>query len=131
MSVGLKINQFENTNQTVSDFNQIFDNSKLNGYDNDEIVEIGEIHSSDVLRHITVGDKTLIVNLVNNTQRNVHLHNPIVVLTNEQGEKILQNKKSACDFLKVCETRLNTARTYSEKLCGYFVEYKDRNEFSD
>lgn len=53
-----KINQFENTPGTVSDFNSIF-SAKLEGVCPSLLVEIGELADTDTTRFLTVG--TLIV----------------------------------------------------------------------
>jgi len=131
MNIGQKINQFELTDQTVKTFNALFTNSKLKNFSDDDIVEIGEIHSSDYIRFIEVNGTKLIVNLYNNMERKPYLVNPIVVLYNSNEEKIFNSKLKACEFLKVCENKLNIARSYDEQIRGYFVEYKDRNELTD
>ena len=126
-NIGSKINQFENGNTNVLNFNNIFSDCKLRGFNDNDIVEIGEIHSSGTTRYIKVNDTTKIINLAGENDRKPNISNPLVVLYNSDGELTFNSKLKAIEFLGITEGFLNILRTYDETYKGYYVEYKDKN----
>ena len=131
MRIGENINKFDLTDNTVKSFNEIFTKSKLSlaKFNENDIVEIGDIHSTGTVRYITVNGTQLILDLSGETERNKTIINPVVLLYNDSEEKVLMSKKLACEYLGIGEDKLNIMRSYNEQFKGYFVEFKERDEY--
>ena len=72
--IGKKTNKFDNTNQTVKEFNEIFDKTKLIGYNDNEIVEIKE-NITSTIRKVTINN----VEIIHDFERRLASENDFII----------------------------------------------------
>jgi hypothetical protein len=135
MSIGQKINQFENApEQTVSTFNDIFKDCQLLNFPQDAEVEIGEIIGPDLVRAIFVGGVKIKHTFVQEfiipldmpfDLRSVVMRKDNMLVTNEELENLEMTEEEmkldpyeyiVLQYLRGCQSPYHTQLEMAKKL---------------